>query len=35
MEIWDRAEFERYREAHTAAYENGDLEPRGARLSAP
>lgn len=29
MEIWDRAEFERYRNEHAAAYENGDLEPRG------
>ena len=29
MEIWDRGEFERYRDAHAAAYENGDLEPRG------
>jgi MraZ protein len=28
MEIWDRGEFERYREAHAAAYETGDLEPR-------
>jgi MraZ protein len=27
MEIWDRAEFERYRDAHVAAYENGLLEP--------
>ena len=26
MEIWDRAEFERYRDAHAAAYENGTLE---------
>jgi MraZ protein len=31
IEIWDRAEFERYRDAHADAYENGDLEPRGAR----
>jgi MraZ protein len=31
MEIWDREEFERYRDAHGAAYENGDLEPRGLR----
>jgi MraZ protein len=29
MEIWDREEYERYRDAHAAAYENGDLEPRG------
>ena len=28
MEIWDRKEFERYRDAHAAAYENGLLEPR-------
>ncbi|HEX5938052.1 MAG TPA: division/cell wall cluster transcriptional repressor MraZ [Actinomycetota bacterium] len=28
MEIWDRVEFDRYVEAHTAAYENGDLAPR-------
>jgi MraZ protein len=28
MEIWDREEYERYRDAHAAAYENGDLEPR-------
>jgi MraZ protein len=27
IEIWDRAEFERYRDAHAAAYENGTLEP--------
>ncbi|HEX6264917.1 MAG TPA: division/cell wall cluster transcriptional repressor MraZ, partial [Actinomycetota bacterium] len=31
IEIWDRAEFERYRDAHADAYENGDLEPRGPR----
>jgi MraZ protein len=31
MEIWDRGEFERYRNVHAAAYENGDLEPRGPR----
>ena len=30
MEIWDRNEFERYRDAHAAAYENGSLEPREA-----
>ena len=29
MEIWDRGEFERYRDVHAAAYENGELEPRG------
>ena len=28
MEIWDRGEFEHYRDAHAAAYENGTLEPR-------
>ena len=28
MEIWDRREFERYRDAHAAAYESGALEPR-------
>jgi MraZ protein len=28
MEIWDRVEFDRYVEAHAAAYENGDLAPR-------
>jgi MraZ protein len=33
MEIWDRGEFERYRDAHAAAYENGDLAPRGGRSS--
>jgi MraZ protein len=27
MEIWNRAEFERYRDAHAAAYELGTLEP--------
>jgi MraZ protein len=27
MEIWDRAEFERYRDVHAAAYESGTLEP--------
>jgi MraZ protein len=27
IEIWDRAEFERYRDAHADAYENGELEP--------
>jgi MraZ protein len=31
MEIWDRAEFERYRAAHAVAYENGELEPTTAR----
>jgi MraZ protein len=35
MEIWDRGEFERYRDAHADAYENGDLAPRGLRTSAP
>jgi MraZ protein len=35
MEIWDRGEFERYRDAHVAAYENGDLEPRGTRPAVP
>jgi MraZ protein len=30
MEIWDRKEFERYRDAHAVAYENGALEPRDA-----
>jgi MraZ protein len=35
MEIWDREEFERYRDAHAAAYENGDLEPRGSRPREP
>jgi MraZ protein len=29
MEIWDRGSFERYRDIYAAAYENGDLEPRG------
>ena len=29
MEIWDRGEFERYRDVHAAAYEYGELEPRG------
>ena len=29
MEIWDRGSFERYRDIFAAAYENGDLEPRG------
>ena len=33
MEIWDRGEFERYRDVHAAAYENGDLEPRGGPCS--
>ena len=27
IEIWDRDEFERYRDAHAAAYESGALEP--------
>ena len=35
MEIWDREEFERYRDAHAAAYENGDLAPRGPQTSGP
>ena len=35
MEIWDREEFERYRDAHAAAYENGDLTPRGPATSGP
>ena len=30
MEIWDRGEFERYRNAHAAAYQNGTLEPHEA-----
>jgi MraZ protein len=29
MEIWDRESYERYRDIYAAAYENGDLEPRG------
>ena len=33
MEIWDREEYERYRDAHAVAYENGDLEPRGPATS--
>jgi MraZ protein len=28
MEIWDRREFERYRDAHAVEYESGSLEPR-------
>ena len=28
MEIWDRAEWDRYVEAHAATYETGDLAPR-------
>jgi MraZ protein len=31
MEIWDRGEFERYRDSHEAAYENGALEPSAER----
>jgi MraZ protein len=35
MEIWDRGEFERYRDVHAAAYENGELEPRGPQPRGP
>jgi MraZ protein len=28
MEIWDRAEWDRYVDAHATTYENGDLAPR-------
>jgi MraZ protein len=28
MEIWDRGEWDRYRDAHASAYANGDLAPR-------
>lgn len=35
MEIWDRQEFERYRDAHATAYENGDLAPRAAAAPEP
>jgi MraZ protein len=35
IEIWERGEFERYRDAHADAYENGDLEPRGPQSVGP
>jgi MraZ protein len=31
IEIGERGEFERYRDDHADAYENGDLDPRGPR----
>jgi MraZ protein len=33
IEIWERGEFERYRDDHADAYENGDLDPRSLRSS--
>jgi MraZ protein len=35
MEIWDRGEYDRYRDAHAAAEGNGDRGPRCSTVAGP